>query len=77
MRGKHLTPEQRKRLLKIYIADGYEAAKMLAGEFGVGPEHISRLARKAGHYKAPTVSQIYKSRAAMWQRAKENGSVVA
>ena len=72
-----MTPEQRATLLKTYLEKGYDVAKPLAIEYGVTPGYLSLLARNKGHFKAKVVSQIRRSRSRMWDRAVENGSVLA
>lgn len=49
MKGKPPTFEQRQFILRIYLSQGYTAAKPWAIKYGIGLDSINRWAREAGH----------------------------
>jgi hypothetical protein len=79
-----MTSDQRQRLLEVYLANGFTAAKPLAIEFGISPRSIAKYARAVGHkgrrgresgkWKGKTGRTHHDSR---WQKAIERGAIEA
>jgi hypothetical protein len=72
-----LTDRQREQLISIYLQRGFKAVTPIALKYGIAPTTVADIARRRGHYQRPVVSEVIRSRAAMWERAIANGKVIA
>ena len=76
-----LNPAKRDELLKLYLAQGYEAAKPLAESYGIQARYLARLARRNGYHNNYVRKDRVKVKKSSpqdprWNWAIERGSVI-
>lgn len=82
MKRNHLTFDQKRYLLHIYLTQGFNAAKPIAIQYGINPRTISNYSRAAGHKgkRGREAGQQYEKgtpNSPRWQKAIERGAVTA
>lgn len=72
MTRQFMTKDQRDNLLLVYLTEGFEAAKLLAKQYGVAPHYASNIARRRGY-----LGNRHRRHEHRWKRAIQAGEVHA
>lgn len=79
---KHLSFDQKRYLVHLYVTGGFEAAKPFAVKYGIKPKYVANLARQAGHKNHNYLAWLAKNnpqraREIFWPWARKNQEIAA